>query len=178
MIIKTKTRTEQILTVMLVLAWIAYIGSLIKVGAILISYGVSFVNPEASKNLFMGDDLSDLRQLNFWYYTMSVSFMVAFSGMKAYVASLVVKTLSKVNMINPFTAEVAGILERISYVLFGTWMVATFNNGFADWLMKNTEVVHELWEVKEFIFIAGLVFIISQIFKRGVEIQSENDLTV
>jgi hypothetical protein len=30
----------------------------------------------------------------------------------------------------------------------------------------------------EFLFMAGLVFIISPIFKRGVELQSENELTV
>jgi hypothetical protein len=30
----------------------------------------------------------------------------------------------------------------------------------------------------EFLFLAGIVFVIAQIFKRGIEIQTENELTV
>jgi hypothetical protein len=30
----------------------------------------------------------------------------------------------------------------------------------------------------EYLFIAGMIYIISQIFKRGIEIQEENNLTV
>ncbi len=30
----------------------------------------------------------------------------------------------------------------------------------------------------EFLFMAGIIFIIALIFKRGVEIQSENELTI
>lgn len=30
----------------------------------------------------------------------------------------------------------------------------------------------------EFVFMAGVVFVMSQIFKKGVEIQTENELTV
>ncbi|MBN2635649.1 MAG: DUF2975 domain-containing protein [Prolixibacteraceae bacterium] len=38
--------------------------------------------------------------------------------------------------------------------------------------------MNDSWNTGPFLFMAGLVFVISQIFKRGVEIQSENDLTV
>jgi hypothetical protein len=174
----SKTRTEQILMVMHILAWVAFIGLLIKTGAIIISYGVSCVNQVAARNLYMGLDLYDLRQFNFWQYTMSVSFLVAFSGMKAHVAFLVTKTLSKVNLKNPFTLEVSHILEKISYVLAGLWVISILHNAHASWLLKRTSILQETMTAGEFVFIAGLVFIISQVFKRGVEIQSENDLTV
>ena len=175
---KTKTRTEVILIVMNILAWVTFIGLMIEAGAILISYGVSCVNPEAAKDLYKGLNLYNLSQFSFWYYSLSVSFMVALSCMKAYVAFLVIKTLSKVNLKNPFTIEVARILERISYVLLGTWIVAVLNNAYTGWLLKRTGELQGDWVTVEFIFMAGLVFIISQVFKRGVEIQSENDLTV
>ncbi|GLU53977.1 hypothetical protein Dfri01_34380 [Dyadobacter frigoris] len=60
----------------------------------------------------------------------------------------------------------------------GTWIVAVLNNEHADRLFKRTGIISEAWAAEEFIFMAGLVFIISRVFKRGVEIQSENDLTV
>jgi hypothetical protein len=36
----------------------------------------------------------------------------------------------------------------------------------------------QITTLNEFIFMAGVVFIMSQAFKRGVEIQSDNDLTI
>jgi hypothetical protein len=74
--------------------------------------------------------------------------------------------------------EVANTLERISYVLFGTWIVGMLSSAYSAWLMKTTGETFVNYVSGEFIFVAGLVFIISQVFKRGVEIQSENELTV
>jgi len=176
--IKTKTRTEQILTVMHILAWVAFIGLLIEVGAILTSYGISCIDPEAAKDLYKGVDLYSLRQSNFWHYTLSVSFLVAMAGMKAFVSFLVIKTLSKVNLTNPFKLEVAQILEKISHILFGAWLISMLSNSHTAWMLKKTGLLYGDWVAGEFIFMVGLVYVIAQIFKRGIEIQSENELTI
>ncbi len=55
-------------------------GLVAEAGAILISFVVSYTNPEAAKDLFRGIDLYNLRQFNFWYYTQFVSFMIAFKS--------------------------------------------------------------------------------------------------
>lgn len=175
---ETKTRTQHILTIMHIIAWVAFIGFMIEAGAILFSYGISYLNPEAAKNMYRGLDLYDLSKFNFWNYTCSVSFMVAISGMKAYVSFLVIKTLSKVTLEHPFKMEVAETLEKISHVLFGTWIIAVLSNAHTSWIMKRLGTLQGDRVSEEFIFMAALVFIISQVFKRGVEIQSENDLTV
>ncbi|GAB4016495.1 hypothetical protein GCM10028808_45130 [Spirosoma migulaei] len=172
------TNTSQILSVMQIITWIAYIGLCIKTGAILISFGVSFVNPEAAKNLYKGLDLDSLRQLNFGYYVCLVSFMVVILMMKAHVFYLVTRILSKITLANPFKIEVANILEKVSYVLFGTWIVGLLSNAYTSWLLKRTGEIFDSGATDNFLFMAGLVFIISQVFKRGVEIQSENELTV
>lgn len=176
--INTNSRTKRLLTVMLILTWIAFIGLMIKPGAILVAYIVSCVNPEATRKMYPGLDQGALRQFSFWHYTLSVSFTLALYAMKAFVLYLVIKAMSAVNLVNPFKMEMVRILEWISYVLLGTWIIATLHNMHTGWLMKRTGIEQETWPAETFIFIAGLVFIISQIFKRGVEIQSENDLTV
>ena len=91
---------------------------------------------------------------------------------------MVIKTISKMNLANPFKMEVANKLEKISYVLLGTWLVALLSSAHSSWLLKITGEKYGNEISGEFIFVAGLVFIISQVFKRGVEIQSENELTV
>jgi hypothetical protein len=176
--IQTKTRTELVLTVMHILTWVAFIGLMIKAGAILVSYGISWVNPVAAGNLYLGLNLYNLSQFSFGHYTLFVSLMVILLCMKALICFLIIKTLSKVKLMNPFTMEVARTLERISLVLMITWAFAVAGSAHTAWLMERTGTLRDDGAAGEFIFMAGLVFIISQVFKRGVEIQSENDLTV
>jgi hypothetical protein len=178
MTIKAQTRTGQLLGVMLILAWVAFIGFTIEAGAVLVSYSVSCANPVAAKNLYKGLDLYSLRQFNVWYYTGFVCFLVVLSLLKALVSWLVIKTLSKFTLKNPFTMGVAKRLETISYIAFGTWLVTLASNVYTGWLLKITGKLYGNWLSGEFIFMVGLVFVFSQVFKRGVEIQSENDLTV
>jgi len=173
-----KTRTGQILTIMPFFAWIVLIAFVIEAGAIIYSYGVSYINPEAAKNLYDGLDLYDLMQYDFWQYTMSVSFLLALPVMKAWLSYLVIKTLSKFNIQNPFTEEVVNRMEKITYFAFGTWVVTMLSNVHTRWLLKTTGELYGSLLSGEFIFVIGLVFIFSQIFKRGIEIQSENELTV
>ena len=177
-IMKSRTRTQQILIVMNILAWIAFIGLLIKTGALITSYAISWVNPNAAHDLYRGLDLSDLREANFWWYSQSVSFLIAFDAMRAFVMYLVIRTLSKVNLVSPFTHEVCGSVEKISYVLFGIWIVAVLSNAHGSWIFKQTGELVPTLATGEFVFMAGLVFVISQVFKRGLEMQSENELTV
>jgi hypothetical protein len=173
-----KTKTEQILAVMNVLAWITFIGLMVKAGAILVSYGISTFNLFPPKNLYKGLDLSQLKEFSFFHYTVSVSFMVAILILEAYVAFLVTSALSKIKMANPFTIEVSHILERISYFILGIWIVAMLSNVHTGWLSKRVDGLQLNTIPGEFIFLAGVVFVFSQIFKKGVEIQSENELTV
>ena len=172
------TNTKQILSVMQIITWVAYIGLCIKTGAILISFGVSFVNPEAAKNIYQELDLDSLRRTNVAYYISLVSFTVAILMMKAHVFYLVTKILSKITLANPFKMDVAKTLEQVSYLLLGTWIVGQLSNAYTSWLLKRTGEHFESVSTDDFLFMAGLVFIISQVFKRGVEIQTENELTV
>src|SRR5882762_1219608 len=99
---KEKTRTEQILTVMHILAWVAFAGFAIEGGAVSISFAVTCVDPEASKNVYKGLNLYNLREFNFWHYTLHISFLLLLSTLKSYVWYLVIKTLSDLKLENTF----------------------------------------------------------------------------
>jgi len=170
--------TEQILKIMHAVSWIAFIGLTIQAVVILISFVVSCSNPDAAKGLYMSIDLQRLITFNFWQYTQAVSLVVAILCMKAYVVYLVSDTLSKVNLKSPFTTEVAHKLEAMAYVLFGVWLISLIQQGHSSWLIKRGVEIHQEAVAEEYIFIACLVFIISKIFTRGIEMQSENELTV
>ena len=174
----TKTKTETVLVVMNVIAWITFIGLMIEAGAILVSYGISVANPKLAMKMYKGLDWHSLRQYDFWHYTGVITLKASILIIEAYTAFLVIKVLSSIKMTNPFTMEVAQKLENISYTLILVWAAVLIYNGQLKWLSKEVAGLQEMQLSADFIFYAGLVFIISQIFKKGVEIQTENELTV
>ena len=174
----TKTKTETILTVMNVLTWITFIGLMIEAGAVLISYGVSISYPKAAMNMYKGLDFYSLSNYDFWQYTGIVTLKAAILIIEAYTAFLVIKVLSKIKITNPFTMDVAKRLENIAYTLILAWVAIMFYNGQLKWLTKTVADLQNRSLPNELIIYAGLVFVIAQIFKKGVEIQNENELTV
>ena len=173
-----KTKTNTLLMVMYVLSWLALAGIIVKGSAFLITYCVSITNPSGAKNLYMGLNFADLRQFDFVQYTGVMILLIALEVLQGYVAVMVIKVLSQIKMTSPFTMEVARKLERISYVILLIWVVTMFYNGQITWLSKQLPGFEKHVIPGEFILIAGVVLIFSQIFKRGVEIQTENELTV
>jgi len=55
-------------------------------------------------------------------------------------------------------------------------------NKYCDWLTKKGVTFPDLQPVLsgagEFLLLGAIIFIIAQVFKRGIEIQTENELTV
>lgn len=178
-----RTSTKQILTFMNIVFWVVFIGLLIKTGAFLFSFGATLLNPQAAKNFYDGLDLSGLRAYSFRHYINLVSLLVFLSGLKAYMAYLVIRIFSTINFQHPFSTDVASRIEKISYVALGTGFLTVLAVGYSKWLITKTgtlsfDVLRELGGSAEFIFLAGIIFMIAQVFKRGIELQSENELTI
>jgi len=173
-----KKRTQIILGILHVVAWLAFVGLIIKAGAILISYTVSTWNPEGAKNLYNGWNLYNLKQYDFGHYTATALMMVVVLLLQAYVAYLIVRVLSKIKIANPFSSEVSNVLERVSYFILLIWVAALLYDGHVNWLEKRIPDLQKNLISLDFLFFAGIVFVFAQIFKKGVELQSENELTV
>ncbi|WP_046756055.1 DUF2975 domain-containing protein [Kordia jejudonensis] len=168
---------KNILKIMRLLAWIAFIGLLIKAGAIIMSYGISTNNPEAAKDLYKGMDLSRYEAYNFVQYTIIVMYYVIMYLMQAYIALFGAKLLSSINIEKPFSAEVVQLLHKISYTILGVGILAILHNVHVGIINANAGIEAELI-AGEFIFLAGLVYVLAQLFKKGAVMQAENDLTV
>ncbi|RNI22356.1 DUF2975 domain-containing protein [Rufibacter latericius] len=178
-----KTKTNLILSTVNVLFWIVYIGLCIKTGAILISFLVSlFVSPQGAQDLHLGLDLSELLRYSKQYYISMVSLIIVLSALKAHMAYLVIRVFMKIDPLHPFNATASGLITTISEVALGSGILAIICNAYAKWLTKMPVDLQNLTPYLdnggEFLFLAGIIFVIAQIFKKGVEIQSENELTI
>lgn len=172
-------KTKQILSLMQIISWVIFIGLCIKAGALLISSFVSlFINVEATKDLYLGLDLSTIYEYDWRYYTAIISLIISMAIIKSYIFYLVIKIFPKINLEHPFHPSVAAVISKISHLALGVGVIALIGESYSKWLMHREVTFQFEWGASEFFFVAALIFVIGLIFKRGIEIQAENELTV
>jgi hypothetical protein len=176
---KSQTSTTIVLKIMNVLFWIVFVGLCIKTGSLLTSFVVSLNNPEAVKNVYMGLNLSELLNYDKVDYILTMSLVVSISIMKAIIAYWVVRISMQFNLVKPFSEKVLAFINQISYMALFTGILAHLARNYTRGLMhhKNISIPIE-WNEGEILFFAGIIFIIAQVFKKGLELQTENELTV
>ena len=185
--IVNKTRTEKILKIINVFAWIFFVGTLVKFGIILISFIISLFNPEFvvfkdidvfGEGTSPGTYFYEIQKSHLWNYIFYIISIILWTLIKSYLAYLIIKLLAKINIIHPFSMEIANRVVKISYTLIFIWGLSFVVNFFDKWSALAIGLEPQFEIRGELLFIAGLVYLIGNIFKRGVEIQNENKLTI
>ena len=172
-------RTSFILHTMNVIFWIIFIGLCIKTGSILYSYIVSMaINPIAAQNLNSGLNLSQLYNYDIAHYHLVVWMLIVLTGLKAFIGYWVVKIFLEMKIEKPFSEGVQKIISRISQIALWAGLLAVVAQAYTDWLMKKDVAIPIDWASGETLFFAGVIYIIAQVFSKGIELQSENELTV
>lgn len=174
-------KTKQVLILMKIISWIIFIGLCIKAGALITSSSVSFfVNHEAAKDLYLGLDLFNLYEFDERYYMAVISLIITVAVLKAYIFYLVIRIFLKFDLNNPFTMNTANLISKISYVALATGVVAKIAKDYIKWLITHKVETNISFDFgsEGFLFMAGILFIVAYIFKHGVKIQSENELTI
>ncbi len=172
-----ETKTEKLLKAMRFIAWLVFIGLLIKASTILIAYFISIGNADTAKNLFGGLDLLAYRNHSLSHYSFIVFYKVVLFALEAYIAYLIIKLLGSLNLKAPFNYNVQQLMQKISYSIFYLWILAIIHNAHVRFLGRRHDFPMDLFS-SDFIFLAGIIFIFAQIVKRGIEIQTENELTI
>ncbi|MDZ7934970.1 MAG: DUF2975 domain-containing protein [Emticicia sp.] len=113
---------------------------------------------------------------------------IAFVGLMMFETFLVVKiwevaknALTNINLKRPFSYSTASMIEKISYLIFGIWLLELVETAYGRYIQTLFDDITMKFSFStefSYIFTAGIIYLISQIFKRGVEIQEENELTV
>ena len=176
-----KIKTETILTVSKILAFLGIIGYSILWGSQLTNLVASFINPDWAKRTYEVDlNLFSIRDHSITFYVYAMCLTIAVSALKAFIWYVVFELLSKLKLQTPFSMEVEKKLERIAYLLLAVWIVSSiFWKTYIYYLSQATGIqLPTNNNGDEYLFMAGIIYIISQVFKRGIEIQEENDLTV
>jgi hypothetical protein len=176
-----KTRTEKILVVLRILAFMGAIKYSIDCGAQLTHFVASFINTDWAKRTYeVNLDIFNIREKSIPYYSYAMCLTIAVSALKATIWYVVYALLTKLKLQTPFSMEVEKKLESIAFLALGVWIVSSiFWAIYTYYLAQDTGIQLPGNNTgDEYLFMAGIVYIISQIFKRGIEIEEENQLTV
>ncbi|WP_346318226.1 hypothetical protein [Chitinophaga sp. YIM B06452] len=178
--------TRRILKISLVLSWIIFIGLCIEAGASMFSAFYTLVINPANAATFLGKhDLSGLYKYGPDYFFAEALLISIVLIVKAFMFYLIVKILQekKLDLSQPFSGELRVFMIKMSGLAFGTGLFSWCGVKYTEWLVKqgvkmpDTQGLH-LGGADVWLFMSVTLFIVAQIFKRGVEIQTENDLTV
>ncbi|WP_291403295.1 DUF2975 domain-containing protein [Daejeonella sp.] len=179
---KEKWTQQPTLMLITIIIWSIFIGLCIEAGALLFTFFYSFVKPGVALDLYEGINLYSLLTQNSWFYVGLVALILSISILKAQLFYTMIRIFFKIDLIHPFSKEIAKLISTLSYITLEIGLFLLITKSFVSWLLKRgfapEGVQSYLSGAFEYFLLSALIFAIAQVFRRGVEIQKENDLTV
>ena len=178
--------TKQILKFLHVLAWIIFIGLCVQAGGIICHAIISVAfNSESSTNIWQQADLSALYTYDKGHFLVIAFYMSLVIILQALMFYLIVKIMynKKLSLAQPFNTEARRLVILLSYLALLIGLFSSWGTKYSKWLSAKgitmpDSAALELDGASVWLFMAVILFVIAQIFKRGIEIQSEHELTI
>ena len=165
-----------------IVAWIIFVGLCIEAGSLVVNFFFSIYKPDFVQNLYQKLDLSEMYESNKWIFYSMYSFILFISILKAVLFYVVANLVTKIDLSKPFNSFVSKQILLISYYTFSIGLISHIGQQSAKNLIHYgfvTNNLNQFWADSEaFILMAAVIYIIAQIFKKGIEIQNENELTI
>lgn len=165
-----------------IVAWLIFVGLCIEAGALIVNFVYSLFKPEIVAYLYEKLDLSDMYAHSKWAYFGMYSFILVISVLKAIMFYIVIRLLMKLDLSKPFSSFVSEQISLISYFTFSIGMLSYIARQTAKNLLHRGYEIDQLdkfWaDSQAFILMAAVIYVIATIFKKGIELQNDQDLTV
>ena len=180
------TKTDYAFIALNVISWIIFIGLCFEAGAIIFNaFFTLFYNPFGTGKLWDVMNLSELYNYNQSWYVTIVSLIIITAVLKALMFYLIVKIFhdKKFDLSHPFNEPVRKFIVKIAWLALGIGL-------FSFWGAKDTgnfvlegvnmpDIQHlNLGGADVWLFMGVVLLVIGRVFKKGIEIQNEIDLTV
>ena len=164
-------KTEQFLKLMNVASWMIFVFLCMEAGTSFFTVLTEFLYPNEKEPL--------LYTIHSNHFYVIVLFVLLVAILKALIFWRVIKLFSSLNLHHPFSPEISKLLESICFLTFCIGIIAAIGNFYTKWLNK----FYSLGQVglgngTELLFMAGVLFVFYLLFKRGLEIQNDQELTI
>jgi Ni/Fe-hydrogenase subunit HybB-like protein len=165
-----------------IVVWLIFVGLSIEAGGLLVNFFFSLYKPELVPNLYQKLDLTEMYKDSRLAFFGMYGFILTISILKAYLFYIVIRLMHKMDLSKPFNSFVAKQISQISYYTLFIGLLSFIARQLSKNLVHYgfvTDNLNQFWiDSQAFILMGAVIYIIATIFKTGVDIQNENDLTV
>lgn len=163
-------------------AWLIFVGLCIEAGALLVNFFFSVFKPEFLSRLYQKLDLTPMYKSSQGIFFGMYGFILSIAILKAYLFYVVIRLMHKMDLTRPFSTFVAAQIMRISHFTLSIGLLSFVARQTAKNLTRYgfaTESLNQFWaDSQAFILMGAVIYIIAVIFKKGVDIQNDSELTI
>nr|WP_294903251.1 DUF2975 domain-containing protein [uncultured Lacibacter sp.] len=179
-------KTDYILMALNVLSWIVFIGLCLEAGIFIVSTVLTLVlEPAQAARMWKEVDLTAVYDHNQSHFVTLASLIIIATVLKAIMFYVIVKFFYNKNfsLSKPFNETTKRFILNLGYLALGIAFFSSWGTRFVEGLVQQGVRIPNL----RFMRLAGsdvwwfmgiVLFVIAFIFKKGIELQNENDLTV
>lgn len=179
-------KTTFILKLLHVLSWIIFIGLSIEAGGFIFNtlYVLLYTHAGAAR-FWTGIDLHELYHYSQSHFISLTGLMIIATFLKAMMFYLIVKMFhdKKLDISKPFNQATGKFIINIGYIALGIGIFSFWGSGLSRQLTEGGLVMPDIRTLRldggdVWLFMSVILLVIAHVFKRGVELQSENELTI
>ncbi len=178
--------SSRVLQVLYVISWIIFIGLGIQAGALITNLAFTLANkPEIVSKLWKEVDLTALYHFHEGGFVQMLSLIIIVAVLKAILFYVIIKLIHsrQIDFSKPFSFAMERFLLNLGYLSLGIGLFSFWAIRLATNFAKSGVNMPDSSELKiggpdVWLFMGVIMFVIAFIFKKGIDLQSENDLTV
>ncbi len=172
--------------VLALVSWILFIGLCIEAGGFLFNLIFTlWYNPLGAAKFYKEVDLSQLYNFNQRDFVVVCSLMSIAALLRACMFYFIVEIFHnrQLNLEQPFNEKLKQFILRLSYLALGIGLFSFWGAEYIEGIVSSGLPMPDLRYLRlsgaDVWFFMGIVLlVIAQIFKKGIELQNENELTV
>ncbi|NHM01293.1 DUF2975 domain-containing protein [Flavobacterium difficile] len=181
-----KISSKQMLLVLRILCWIIFIGLCIEAGGILFNLFYTLLyNPIGAGFFWNQIDFSSLYQFDKGHFVVVTVIMSLVALLKALMFYLIIRITEnkQLSITSPFNHSVRKFILLEAFISFGIGFFSNYGMNYTEWLANQNIKMPSIHVLKVvggdvWLFMGVILFVLAFIFKRGIELQEELDLTV
>lgn len=178
--------TDFLLKALHIISWFIFIGVSIDAGGVLSNtvYAI-FINADLTAHFWGDIDLSKLYKSNQAFFVTLTAIMSIVTVLKAVLFYIIIKifTDKKIELSKPFTQALAKYIYVIAYCALGIGFFSNWGGDLYRTILNQKINIPAIQDLKlggadVWLLMGFVMMVFAIIFKKGIELQSENDLTV
>ncbi len=173
-----KNQSNFILTLLRIAFWFTFIGlliSLLSIIWVLISHHFHWEMPRKYYSGINFTDVFNKDRVSF-NVVLTIEFINTF--LKLIIIWYSIKILKNLNFQNPFSEVFLSLINKISFAAMIVGILSLFLIGYVEKFVDNKLLLSTQIGDSNYLVIAGIIYIVGQLYKKALDLKSENDLTI